>query len=1212
MAARSTTLTAPKQEARASPGTEALQRRMKVGAAGDRFEREADRIADHVVGSSALPAAAPPPVISPLGLQREALDEERETGPEEPAQLKAGPEKPAREDELSQALNAQRDANGHGAQGAAAPSGVESSIQAMRSGPAPGLAPPLRNRMENKMGVDLGGVRVHSGTSAGKAADALNARAFTVGQDMFFGRSQYDPVSTSGQRLIAHEAAHTVQQRGGSAGVQRIQRATAKDKSSAKSETKSDTTAEETLMEEIPVKGGSVDLRPAGKHRGTVKVAALELPTIDGVAKGVAGGAFTPVADSGFSLPTPGSKHTLPPHGKRPSKKAMDVWVAHGKTAFVKSAKSALDAHLATQKDAAPLSKAGSDVYVLYFGKDTARMETALIGNSMELSAHDSILRPQFSMSGTKNAMDADHILEWQLGGVYGAENMQMLKRDFNQNAGPRIDGRINSQATAVVNATKKFLEKNPGVKTPRKLPEDYNEVKASWVIEFATVKASSKLGRTTIYWPRGKIEAGEQVKHFKAMTATELAEQGFVFDPKIAPKVINVFPSASGGWVIPFKVKKGGKELALPPRFYGGMQVLAINSFTPPTAGNVSGNLAELQVKYSKRKKKGSKEFIHAEKPITLRHDPKLGFGAYISRESIAGFFSDADFPGLSPLNLRNTRVTPDGMLAAEGDILSSKALLPQLNIPIQLLGENVFVDFPIPSDKLKFGPVDVNEVSLTLGIGPDGLFMSGGATILIDKLGQGRLTAKTTKKDTLISGKFAFNFSFVESAEVAAEYSLAKDDFKAKGTLKVKKGTLPGVESGTIEVNATRQTFGVTGTLQLGGALTGITITVGYTPKTGILIEGKDIALPVDRLPGVSDAKVTVRAQRSPDTGEWLFSGAGSAALKAPGASGTLTIAVKGDQVYFDGRMDLAKGPATGFIQVTATNLQMDESGKPIEGGATGPLQIWGNGQASIAFGKVLTGTAGIAYTREGKIIITGEIALPPTVDLFKRVDYSKKLLEIAPPDFPIWGVKLGPVGIGIFAFVDARLDFLAYVGPGQLRDTKVNATMDLDKPSEATVEGKAQFYVPAFAGFRLDLGGGLKAQVAVAYVKGRVGLDGMLGLGVEGKIDVGVKWNATDGLAFNANANVEASPKFELGVNASVTAGVDLPWPVPDIDHTWGPWRKKLGEFGPNMELSADFPVAWSEKEGLDFDLGKIKITKPKLDAKSLMKSAFDTLV
>ena len=117
----------------------------------------------------------------------------------------------------------------------------------------------------------------------------------------------------------------------------------------------------------------------------------------------------------------------------------------------------------------------------------------------------------------------------------------------------------------------------------------------------------------------------------------------------------------------------------------------------------------------------------------------------------------------------------------------------------------------------------------------------------------------------------------------------------------------------------------------------------------------------------------------------------------MKAPGASGSLTIGIRGDQVFFDGRIDLAKGPAKGFILVTATNLQMDENGKPNEGGSVGPLQIWGKGQASIAFGKVLTGTAAIEYTKDGRIIITGEIALPPRVDLFDRVSYSKRLLEV-----------------------------------------------------------------------------------------------------------------------------------------------------------------------------------------------------------------------
>jgi hypothetical protein len=122
--------------------------------------------------------------------------------------------------------------------------------------------------------------------------------------------------------------------------------------------------------------------------------------------------------------------------------------------------------------------------------------------------------------------------------------------------------------------------------------------------------------------------------------------------------------------------------------------------------------------------------------------------------------------------------------------------------------------------------------------------------------------------------------------------------------------------------------------------------------------------------------------------------------------------------------------------------------------------------------------------------------------------------------------------------------------------------------------------------------------------------VGLDGTLGLGAEANFEVGVSWNRADGFEVSTLAEVKARPKFSLGVNASVSAGVDL-WPV-DITKTWGPWRKKLGEFGPDMELSATFPVKWSERQGLDLDLANIAVKKPTLDAKALMMSAFDTLV
>ncbi len=68
--------------------------------------------------------------------------------------------------------------------------------------------------MEDRFGSDFGEVRLLTGAEAGAAADALRARAFTVGEQIVFQPGQYDPGTTAGRRLLAHELAHVVQQRG--------------------------------------------------------------------------------------------------------------------------------------------------------------------------------------------------------------------------------------------------------------------------------------------------------------------------------------------------------------------------------------------------------------------------------------------------------------------------------------------------------------------------------------------------------------------------------------------------------------------------------------------------------------------------------------------------------------------------------------------------------------------------------------------------------------------------------------------------------------------------------------------------------------------------------------------------------------------------------------------------------------------------------------
>jgi len=93
--------------------------------------------------------------------------------------------------------------------------GAETTVAAATSSIGSSLPGPLMRKFESSLGADLSGVRVHTGGESATAASSVGAKAYATGQDIHFGAGQYDPGSSGGQHLIAHEVAHTVQQRGG-------------------------------------------------------------------------------------------------------------------------------------------------------------------------------------------------------------------------------------------------------------------------------------------------------------------------------------------------------------------------------------------------------------------------------------------------------------------------------------------------------------------------------------------------------------------------------------------------------------------------------------------------------------------------------------------------------------------------------------------------------------------------------------------------------------------------------------------------------------------------------------------------------------------------------------------------------------------------------------------------------------------------------------
>ncbi len=94
---------------------------------------------------------------------------------------------------------------------AAPPADTPPEIAQAISAPGEPLAPRLRGYFEQRLGADLGGVRLHHGAAAQQAATAVGARAFALGHHIAFGPGAYPLTGTTGLALLGHELAHTLQ-----------------------------------------------------------------------------------------------------------------------------------------------------------------------------------------------------------------------------------------------------------------------------------------------------------------------------------------------------------------------------------------------------------------------------------------------------------------------------------------------------------------------------------------------------------------------------------------------------------------------------------------------------------------------------------------------------------------------------------------------------------------------------------------------------------------------------------------------------------------------------------------------------------------------------------------------------------------------------------------------------------------------------------------
>ena len=782
-------------------------------------------------------------------------------------------------------------------------------------------------------------------------------------------------------------------------------------------------------------------------------------------------------------------------------------------------------------------------------------------------------LRPFWDKNGNRMFHDVDHQLELQLGGPNDTGNMWMLESKANQASGRNIKDEKNARIQKLIDAA------TGPVWTKR--PPTVEAIRRGYTVTVEKVVGGLQPTGTPPTWSLPQIQAGEQVEALDALTKKQIEAAGLEGEPdKLA-----IYTSETGGGVRSANLDGKG-NLKGNVRF--GNLTIDTLAYTKGQGGKVGGTA----FRHTKSK-------ILQEAPLTgleVREIDAIEYGGVITNASLRKAAKDAfKAIGLSPITMDEIELDADKGIVGRGKIKPSIPLFAKnVEIDIVIDGDNVYLSKTFDAGEFSFpGPVKVTDSSLTVNAGTQGIEVIGDIFFDVEKLGHGQLTGLgSTSKGFGLKGKFEFETDLFTPAEIEVWYRDEK--FGGKGKLGVKSGKLKGVKSATVEVSVDGDVWEAKGDVE--PDMRGIekaSLMVKYDPAVGIEASG-NLQLATDN-PLVKGGSVEASMKPRPGGTDYVVKAHGNATVGFHGLTATIDVDYDDGAFTAQGTVPFEKGMLKGSITLGVTNRAVGDDGVP-SGPPTETMTPFGAGTATVKIAPWLQGTAGIKLLPNGELEVSGKIGLPSALDLFAEKKLEKRIFGIN-IDIPLVGVSVAGQHIGIFATIGGGLDAKASIGPGQLRDLSLEIAYNPSHEDQTTITGHAQFYVPAFAGLRLFVRGGV--GVGIPVVDAKAGLEVGAELGVQGaaQADVTVEWSPAKGLALDAEGQIWAEPKFKFDVSAFVEVTADLL--VTEVDLYSDKWNLASFEYGSGMRFGITFPLHYREGQPFDVALSDVQFQVPDID-------------
>lgn len=1030
-------------------------------------------------------------------------------------------------------------------------------------GPGEPIPEDIRHTLEAHLGADLSQVRVHQGPQAQAEARRVGARAFTAGSEIWLGQGE----SPHDLALMAHEATHVVQQRqpGVAARLMRLPAPTQDPKTLPPADGELSADGKTLRFDELQIPG----FKLAG-HRGPLYSARRA------------------TRQKGYSSALRGDTRQRELWRQGLSTAAMEA-ILQRKETEGHGPRAELGGHLFKPR----LSNRSG---LFFAGRTLQEVARALTLPGWERGDRPA-WRENRGEDRSSSGFQADHIVELQLANhpsdPWGNSlaNMELLDAGTNMSSGTRVDSSIDALLARHVTAAG-----YPGVRGSL-----VAELKRSYAIQFDRVVPGLEPANVSrdLYWRREEVEAGEHLACVVAASASEL---------NVPDGRMLIFPGADGGYGKQFRTS--GRLQQQEREWLAPLRITSLDLTTgEPASIDGGGRLGSFNVRIPSDDAK----WAPFTDTIDIERLPGAPLAGYPHPGQLRRVMGRLEKKQMSPVEVDAMRVAEGGGVLVTGRIVPTLPFLHDVAVDFRLRGDALEIYKTFSAGELALpSPFRIADSTLTVsaGLGPRGarLGVEGAVDFEVQGLGRGQVGGRLTNDEPLtVFGNFDFDTRWFDPARLSFTYNADTGQWSAEGDIGLKPNTLPGVESATghVSYDGTRLNGSLTVVPRLRALQQG-RLEFSHSEAEGSRFAGT-LTLS-DQIPNVRSGQLQAVLTQAPGAEGFSFAATGDLESGFAGFNQRLHVEYRDGGFLVEGRGDFRRGMLSGNATIAATNYAVDETGQR---GST-PTEVitaYGSGQVSVSLTPWLVATGRIRLLPNGEIELFGELALPPALPLFDERPYRRRLAQLN-LDIPIFGVAVAGQRIGIFATIGAGLDLTAGIGPGQLRDTRLNVTYNPAHEDQTTVHGQAAFVVPAHAGLRMYVRGALGAGIPV--VSAELGLEagGEIGLAGEARAEAAVDWSPGRGLVLDAMGSVFVQPRFKFDLTGFAEVTADLL--VTEVELYSERWQLASFEVGSSLRFGVEFPLHYEEGQPFDVNWDRVRFITPDVDVGEVMREVMGRVV